>query len=68
MEQLNQGEEYYQLRRVYQYILINSDNDKLINEYAFRNKDNQLEEENLNIRYYVYMKRINEIVREKKLS
>lgn len=40
VEQLNQGEEYYQLHRVYQYILINSDNDQLIDEYAFRNKDN----------------------------
>jgi len=59
VNQLEQGKKYYELNKVYQYILINEYNPyhhDLIECYMFRNKHNEVEPENLNERYYVFMK------------
>ena len=64
-EQLERGKEYYQLSRVMQLILINRKGENLIDEYISRNQDNKREKEYLNIRYYVNMRKIEEILKEK---
>lgn len=59
VNQLEQGRKYYELNKVYQYILINEYNphhNDLIECYMFRNEYNEVEPENLNERYYVFMK------------
>lgn len=59
VNQLEQGRKYYELNKVYQYILINEYNphhNDLIECYMFRNNHNEIEPENLNECYYVFMK------------
>lgn len=65
VEQINQGEEYYDLQPVYQIIFINENDDQLIKSYAFRDYEGKMEKGNLNHRYYVMMKHIDKILREK---
>ena len=69
VNQLEQGKKYYELNKVYQYILINEKNPHrhdLIECYMFRNAQNEIETANLNERYYVYMKEIRRILKNKK--
>ncbi|MEI3327567.1 MAG: PD-(D/E)XK nuclease family transposase [Thomasclavelia sp.] len=65
VEQIDTGEKYHQLRPVYQIIFINEDDDRLIKDYAFRDDQGELEKENLNYRYFIKMKHIDKIIKEK---
>ena len=65
VEQIDTGEKYHQLRPVYQIIFINEDDDRLIKDYAFRDDQGELEKENLNYRYFIKMRHIDKIIKEK---
>ncbi len=68
VEQIDTGEKYHQLRPVYQIIFINEDDDRLIKDYAFRDDQGELEKENLNYRYFIKMKHIDKIIKEKGIA
>ena len=68
VEQIDTGEKYHQLRPVYQIIFINEDDDRLIKEYAFRDDQGEVEKSNLNYRYFIKMKHIDKIVKEKGIA
>lgn len=68
VEQLNQGEEYHLLKRVYQYIFINDTNKELVETYISKNQNNETEEDFLNVRNYIHMKNINKILKDKDVS
>ena len=61
VEQIDTGEKYHQLRPVYQIIFINED-DRLIKDYAFRDDQGELKKENLNYRYFIKMRHIDQII------
>ena len=67
VEQIDTGEKYHQLRPVYQIIFINED-DRLIKDYAFRDDQGELEKENLNYRYFIKMRHIDKIIKEKGIA
>ena len=68
VEQIDTGEKYHQLRPVYQIIFINEDDDRLIKDYAFRDDQGELEKENLNYRYFIKMRHIDKIIKEKGIA
>ena len=68
VEQIDTGEKYHQLRPVYQIIFINEDDDRLIKDYAFRDDQRELEKENLNYRYFIKMRHIDKIIKEKGIA
>ena len=68
VEQIDTGEKYHQLRPVYQIIFINEDDDCLIKDYAFRDDQGELEKENLNYRYFIKMRHIDKIIKEKGIA
>ncbi|MEI3327374.1 MAG: PD-(D/E)XK nuclease family transposase [Thomasclavelia sp.] len=68
VEQIDTGEKYHQLRPVYQIIFINEDDDHLIKDYAFRDDQGELEKENLNYRYFIKMRHIDKIIKEKGIA
>ena len=68
VEQLDAGEKYYMLRPVYQIIFINDDDDCLIRDYAFRDNNGRMENGNLNYRYFIKMKHIEKILKEKEVK
>ena len=67
VEQIDTGEKYHQLRPVYQIIFINED-DRLIKDYAFRDDQGELKKENLNYRYFIKMRHIDKIIKEKGIA
>ena len=68
VEQIDTGEKYHQLRPVYQIIFINEDDDRLIKEYAFRDKQGEIEKSNLNYRYFIKMRHIDKLIKEKGIA
>ncbi|WP_285947327.1 hypothetical protein, partial [Thomasclavelia cocleata] len=68
VEQLDAGEKYNMLRAVYQIIFINDDDDCLIRDYAFRDSNGRMEKGNLNYRYFIKMKHIEKILKEKEVK
>ena len=68
VEQLDAGEKYNMLRPVYQIIFINDDDNCLIRDYAFRDSDGRMENGNLNYRYFIKMKHIEKILKEKEVK
>ncbi len=56
------------LRPVYQIIFINDDDDCLIRDYAFRDSNGRMEKGNLNYRYFIKMKHIEKILKEKEVK
>ena len=68
VEQIDTGEKYHQLRPVYQIIFINEDDDRLIKEYAFRDKQGEVEKSNLNYRYFIKMRHIDKLIKEKGIA
>ena len=68
VEQIDTGEKYHQLRPVYQIIFINEDDDRLIKEYAFRDDQGEVEKSNLNYRYFIKMRHIDKLIKEKGIA
>ncbi|WP_282195244.1 PD-(D/E)XK nuclease family transposase, partial [Thomasclavelia cocleata] len=68
VEQLDAGEKYNMLRPVYQIIFINDDDDCLIRDYAYRDSNGRMENGNLNYRYFIKMKHIEKILKEKEVK
>ncbi|NDO41437.1 hypothetical protein FMM66_03035 [[Clostridium] cocleatum] len=68
VEQLDAGEKYNMLRPVYQIIFINDDDDCLIRDYAYRDSKGRMEKGNLNYRYFIKMKHIEKILKEKEVK
>uniref|UniRef100_UPI00248AAB15 PD-(D/E)XK nuclease family transposase n=2 Tax=Thomasclavelia cocleata TaxID=69824 RepID=UPI00248AAB15 len=68
VEQLDAGEKYNMLRPVYQIIFINDDDDCLIRDYAYRDSNGRMEKGNLNYRYFIKMKHIEKILKEKEVK
>ena len=68
VEQLDEGEKYNMLRPVYQIIFINDDDDCLIRDYAYRDSNGRMEKGNLNYRYFIKMKHIEKILKEKEVK
>ena len=68
VEQLDAGEKYNMLRPVYQIIFINDDDDCLIRDYAYRDSEGKMEKGNLNYRYFIKMKHIEKILKEKEVK
>ena len=68
VEQLDAGEKYNMLRPVYQIIFINDDDDCLIRDYAYRDSEGKMENGNLNYRYFIKMKHIEKILKEKEVK
>ncbi len=68
VEQLDAGEKYNMLRPVYQIIFINDDDDCLIRNYAYRDSEGKMEKGNLNYRYFIKMKHIEKILKEKEVK
>ncbi|WP_286669846.1 hypothetical protein, partial [Thomasclavelia cocleata] len=56
------------LRPVYQIIFINDDDDCLIRDYAYRDSNGRMENGNLNYRYFIKMKHIEKILKEKEVK
>lgn len=69
-DQLNQGEHYYRLRKVYQcvFINLNNNNDTLIEKYEFKNQYHQPIASSLSSSYFIYIKQIDKILETKKVE